>query len=100
MAEIAKVLSHPSRLFNQKFSFHSIQTLLTYTFIRVLGKRFCFMGKCADWDLHFINEMPRVLSYITLARELETLVNYFGKDSREWNKAKGLRKELKVSFFS
>ncbi|CAG8650325.1 10217_t:CDS:10, partial [Ambispora gerdemannii] len=58
-------------------------------------------GSVADWDLYFINNMPgasHVQSHRTLARELKALVNYFDEGSCEWNKVKGLKKELKVFF--
>ncbi|RHZ80948.1 hypothetical protein Glove_130g182 [Diversispora epigaea] len=77
MAEIAKELSYPKYWERNSASW----------------------GSVADWDIYFINEIPgasRVQSHRTLARELETLVNYFDKDSREWKKAKGLKKELKI----
>ncbi|CAG8724969.1 1116_t:CDS:10, partial [Funneliformis caledonium] len=56
-------------------------------------------GSVADWDLHFINEMPGSScedAHKTLASELEILLKHFTKDSPEWFKAKSIRKQLKV----
>ncbi|CAG8788497.1 4999_t:CDS:2, partial [Dentiscutata erythropus] len=58
-------------------------------------------GSVADWDLYFINEMPGStcdVAHKTLASELETLLNHFSENSREWCKAKAIRKQLKAFF--
>ncbi|CAG8605145.1 21814_t:CDS:2 [Cetraspora pellucida] len=55
-------------------------------------------GSVADWDLYFINEMPGLscdASHKTLASELEILLKHFSENSREWCKAKAIRKQLK-----
>ncbi|CAG8813346.1 41774_t:CDS:2 [Gigaspora margarita] len=55
-------------------------------------------GSVADWDLYFINEMPGSscdVAHKTLASETETLLNHFSENSREWCKAKAIRKQLK-----
>ncbi|CAG8621470.1 1539_t:CDS:2, partial [Ambispora gerdemannii] len=58
------------------------------------NRSFTSWGSVADWDLYFINEMHK-----TLAWELKVLLNGLEENSLAWNKAKALKKQLKIRFF-
>lgn len=93
-----QLISHFCEKKNRKI-FTQCQRIL-YLYLRTKSN-LIIQVSVADWDLYFINEMPGSSldeAHKTLASELEILLNHVNKDSREWCKAKAIKKQLKVCF--